>query len=110
MLTNRQLDLIEQGDMDAVADGLSQAAGDITLELVKMARRSIALTELAACMYQAAGAFNMPVRFLDALSAAAQGEAFEHLMDGLLPVSTDEPGAWDPDSAINSQRKEGGEG
>jgi hypothetical protein len=80
----------------------------IVMELVKMARRSAALTELAACMYQAAGAFNMPVRFLDALSAAAQGEPFEHMLDSLLPVTTDEPGAWDPDAAINSQRKEGG--
>lgn len=50
---------------------------------------------LAACMYQAAGAFNMPVRFLDALSAAAQGEDFRPMLDGLLPVTTDEPGVWD---------------
>src|SRR5690606_32197429 len=31
---------------------------------------------LAAAMYQAAGAYDMPVRFLDALSAAANGEDF----------------------------------
>lgn len=43
---------------------------------------------LAACMYQAAGAFDMPVRFLDVLSAAADGEPFGHMLDGLLPVET----------------------
>lgn len=42
---------------------------------------------LAACMYQAAGAYDMPVRFLDALSAAQSGEPFAHLLPKLLPVA-----------------------
>lgn len=46
--------------------------------------------ELVAAMYQAAGAYDMPVRFLDALSAAANGESFAHLVDGLLPVACPE--------------------
>lgn len=41
---------------------------------------------LAAALYQAAGAYDMPVRILDALSAAANGEPFEHLIGGLLPI------------------------
>ncbi|MFT0533997.1 hypothetical protein ACMHYJ_14385 [Castellaniella hirudinis] len=52
---------------------------------------------LAAALYQAAGAYDMPVRFLDVLSAAANGEPFAHLMDGLLPVESpvaQEPVAW----------------
>lgn len=50
--------------------------------------------ELTAAMYQAAGAFNMPVRFLDVLSLAANSEPFAHLLEGLLPVNNDEPGVW----------------
>lgn len=46
---------------------------------------------LAACMYQAAGAFDMPVRFLDALSAAQRGEPFAHLLRKLLPVAQPAP-------------------
>ncbi|WP_257218441.1 hypothetical protein [Bordetella bronchiseptica] len=41
---------------------------------------------LAATMYQAAGSYNMPVRILDALSAAANGEPFAHMVEGMLPV------------------------
>ncbi len=41
---------------------------------------------LAAAVYQACGAYDMPTRVLDVLSAAANGEPFEHLIDGLLPV------------------------
>lgn len=40
---------------------------------------------LAASLYQACGAYNMPERILDALSAAANGEPFTHMIDGLLP-------------------------
>jgi hypothetical protein len=43
---------------------------------------------LAACIYQAAGAYDLPPRFLDALSAASRGEPFAHLIDGLLPVES----------------------
>lgn len=40
---------------------------------------------LAASLYQACGAYDMPERILDALSAAANGEPFAHMIDGLLP-------------------------
>lgn len=40
---------------------------------------------LAASLYQACGAYDMPERILDALSAAASGEPFTHMIDGLLP-------------------------
>lgn len=51
--------------------------------------------QLAASMYQAAGTFNLPIRFLDILSAAANGEPFDHMLESLLPVSADEGGVWD---------------
>jgi len=40
---------------------------------------------LAASLYQACGAYDMPERILDALSAAANGEPFTHMIDDLLP-------------------------
>ena len=40
---------------------------------------------LAASLYQACGAYDMPERILDALSAAANGEPFAHMIDALLP-------------------------
>lgn len=40
---------------------------------------------LAASLYQACGEYDMPERILDALSAAASGEPFAHMIDGLLP-------------------------
>lgn len=40
---------------------------------------------LAASLYQACGAYDMPTRVLDVLSAAANGEPFAHMIDGLLP-------------------------
>lgn len=43
--------------------------------------------KLAAAVYQAAGAYDMPERVLDALSAAANGLEFAHLVDGILPVN-----------------------
>lgn len=41
--------------------------------------------QLAACLYQACGAYDMPERILDVLSLAQRGEDFSHLLDGLLP-------------------------
>ena len=46
------------------------------------------MRKLCAVMYQAASAYNMPERFLDALSAAANGEAYDKSFDDpfkLLP-------------------------
>lgn len=40
---------------------------------------------LAASLYQACGAYDMPTRILDVLSAAANGKPFAHMIDGLLP-------------------------
>lgn len=40
---------------------------------------------LAASLYQACGAYDMPERILDVLSAAANGEPFTHMIDGILP-------------------------
>lgn len=40
---------------------------------------------LAASLYQACGAYDMPERILDVLSAAANCEPFAHMIDGLLP-------------------------
>lgn len=46
--------------------------------------------ELAAVMYQAAGAYDMPTRVLDLLAAAQRGEPFNHLLPNILPVFKDE--------------------
>ncbi|MFA7667774.1 MAG: hypothetical protein WCX93_00310 [Burkholderiaceae bacterium] len=69
----------------------------VTLEAIRELKKYVEMLEaapvaqepwqsLAAALYQAAGAYDMPVRFLDVLSAAANGEPFAHLIDGLLPV------------------------
>lgn len=53
--------------------------------------------QLAFAAYQAAGAFDLPVRFLNVLSAAADGQPFSHLLGELQPVSLKESGpaeAW----------------
>jgi len=44
---------------------------------------------LCAALYQACGAYDMPERVLDALSAAANGEEFSHLIDEILPCNPD---------------------
>ncbi|WP_116521041.1 hypothetical protein [Achromobacter insuavis] len=41
--------------------------------------------ELAATVYQACGGYDMPARVLDLLSAAASGQDFAHLINGVLP-------------------------
>lgn len=51
---------------------------------------------LAAVMYQAAGAYDMPEQILDLLSAAQSGDDFNHLLD-ILPVN--------PPDATGSDRK-----
>lgn len=40
---------------------------------------------LAGALYQAAGCYDLPERFLDVLSCAQRREPFRHLLDGLLP-------------------------
>lgn len=57
--------------------------------LADLARRCEVLQYLAAAMYQAAGAYDMPVRFLDVLSAAGNGKPItEEQVDALLPCET----------------------
>lgn len=46
---------------------------------------------LCAALYQACGAYDMPERVLDALSAAANAQPFIHLVDGILPCMPDHP-------------------
>lgn len=55
---------------------------------------------LCAAAYQMAGAANAPVRFLDALSDAAEGMCMEDAVEHLLPVQADEfdPNNWVPDA------------
>ena len=69
--------------------GYNQCAG---CEIEALRAENAALREssqdvraLAASLYQACGAYDMPERILDALSAAANGEPFTHMIDGLLP-------------------------
>lgn len=69
--------------------GYNQCAG---CEIEALRAENAALREsspdvraLAAALYQACGAYDMPDRVLDALSAAANGEPFAHMVDGLLP-------------------------
>jgi hypothetical protein len=45
---------------------------------------------LAAALYQVAGAYNLPVRVLDVLSAAQHNEPFAPLIEGILPMETPE--------------------
>ena len=46
---------------------------------------------LCAALYQACGAYDMPERVLDALSAAANAQPFIHLVDDILPCMPDQP-------------------
>jgi hypothetical protein len=59
-----------------------------TQEVVTLRARVEALEGLCGAIYQFAGAVGAPERILDALWAAAQGEAFE--ADGLLPTLASE--------------------
>ena len=54
--------------------------------ITDMAKRADVLQSLAAAMYQAAGTYDMPVRFLDILSAAGNGDQItDEQVDALLP-------------------------
>lgn len=57
---------------------------------------SEAWLNLAATVYQACGAYNMPAKVLDLLSTAASGDKFDHLIDGILPIE----GPADKDAEI----------
>lgn len=58
-------------------------------EIAAAVRDASVLRSLAAAMYQAAGAYDMPVRFLDVLAAAGNGEPItEAQVYALLPCET----------------------
>lgn len=58
-------------------------------EIEAMAEQFGALRYLAASMYQAAGAYSLPVRFLDVLSAAGNGDPITwNQVAALLPCET----------------------
>jgi hypothetical protein len=60
-------------------------------EIAAAVRDASLLRSLAAAMYQAAGAYDMPVRFLDVLAAAGNGETITvEQVDALLPCETPE--------------------
>lgn len=58
---------------------------------------------LCAAAYQMAGAANAPVRFLDALSDAAEGMCMEDAVEHLLPVQADE---FDPNNWVSDTDEE----
>lgn len=62
-----------------------KAMGCVVVALYTTPQPGPDVRALAAALYQACGAYDMPDRVLDALSAAANGEPFAHMVDGLLP-------------------------
>lgn len=66
-------------------DAISWANGRNIFPLYTTPQPGPDVRSLAASLYQACGAYDMPERILDALSAAASGEPFAHMIDGLLP-------------------------
>jgi len=72
------------GFAKGIEDGWN-AAIDAVMRLNATPQPGKDVRALAASLYQACGAYGMPERILDALSAAANGEPFTHMIDGLLP-------------------------
>lgn len=72
------------GFAKGIEDGWN-AAIDAVMRLNATPQPGQDVRALAASLYQACGAYDMPERILDALSAAANGEPFTHMIDGLLP-------------------------
>lgn len=71
---------------DNFVDLCGQAMKDVRVELAfSIPQPGPDVRALAASLYQACGAYDMPDRILDVLSAAANGEPFAHMIDGLLP-------------------------
>ena len=66
-------------------DALRAEAEALRAENAALRESSLDVRALAASLYQACGAYDMPTRVLDVLSAAANGEPFTHMIDGLLP-------------------------
>lgn len=79
---------------DAAENGTGIGTPELMQALALLATRPAEQpwTELAAAMYQAAGAFDLPERVLNLLSAAANGEPFAHLID-VLPCVPEQPSA-----------------
>ena len=77
---------------DDVAEFIAAANPATMLALIAEVR---ALRDVCAAAYQLAGTMNAPVRFLDALSDASNGETEARAKtDDLLPVSPDEVGSF----------------
>jgi len=65
-----------------------------------------ALEQLCAAAYQMAGIVNAPVRFLDALSDAANGELGARVLtDNLLPINANESGSFYADMPPAKNRR-----
>ena len=72
-------------------------AVDVVAELRRLDAENKALRSLAATCYAGLGAeCNLPENWLDALNAAANGEAFD--TDGLLPFAATEGVKWPKDA------------
>lgn len=101
-LLNRQADLLRQtaialrgpepdltryshSDIPTRATTAVAELDALRAENAALRESSLDVRALAAFIYQACGAYDMPERILDALSAAANGEPFTHMIDGLLP-------------------------
>ncbi|PTU76869.1 hypothetical protein DBO86_23010 [Pseudomonas indoloxydans] len=80
----RQCDLDESDPALFVSRERVEESG-YTVRLTTATHPGPDVRALAASLYQACGAYDMPERILDALSAAANGEPFTHMIDGLLP-------------------------
>jgi hypothetical protein len=71
------------------SQALSRRIDAIHAEIAAAVRDASVLRSLAAAMYQAAGAYDMPVRFLDVLATAGNGEPItEAQVYALLPCET----------------------
>ena len=80
----RQCDLDESDPALFVSRERVEESG-YTVRLTTAPQPGPDVRALAASLYQACGAYDMPERILDVLSAAANGEPFTHMIDGLLP-------------------------
>ena len=84
----RAAPVIDYAALHAEAEALRAENAKLRAALAEQGERQDAnqdMRALAASLYQACGAYDMPTRVLDVLSAAANGEPFAHMIDGLLP-------------------------
>jgi hypothetical protein len=83
----------------AEANAFTTISGDLNQEMWSLYDKCERYKALCAAAYQLAGLMNAPVRFLDALSDAANGELEARAKtDDLLPVLPTEVGAFPAES------------